>query len=118
MKADDPLTDFLIMRTCTEILHFLVVEIAPPNKHITLMNLISNLGAMRTMSLLMRILLICPQVRSQLEKQLWILFKHYQDAPCSKVKGLIKIWENYNVALACYFGKADLSWGLQIPRAK
>ena len=66
----------------------------------------------------MRILLICPQVRSQLEKQLWILFENYQESPCYRVKGLIKIWENYNIALACYFGKADLSWCLQITRAK
>ena len=117
-KTDDPLTDFLVMRTCTETLHFLVVENAPPNKHVTFMNLIANLGAMRTTSLLMRIMLICPQVRSQLEKQLWILFKNYQHSPCSSVKGLIKIWENYNVAMACYFGKADLSWCLQIPRTK
>lgn len=117
-KTDNLISDFLTMRTCTDILNFLVVETAPPHKHITFMNLISNLGAIRTTSLLMKILLICPQARPQLEKQLWILFKYYQDSPCPRVKGLIKIWENYNVALAAYFGKADLSWCLQIPRAK
>lgn len=117
-KTDDRISDFLMMRTCTDILNFLVVETTPPHKHLTFMNLISNLGAIRTTSLLMKVLLICPQARPQLEKQLWILFKSYQDSPCNRVKGLIKIWENYNVALAAYFGKADLSWCLQIPRAK
>ena len=117
-KSDRPITDFLTLRTCTELLHLLVVESKPPHKHVTFLNLISNFGAIRTTSLLMRILLICPQVRSQLERQFWVLFKHYADSPCTQVKGLIKIWENYNVALACYFGKADLSWALQIPPSK
>lgn len=117
-KSDDPITDFLILRTCLGTLQFLVVDMTPPHKHVIFMNLISNQGAIRTMSLVMKILLICPQARPQLEKQLWILFKHYAKSPCSSVKGLIKIWENYNVALAAYFGKGDLSWCLQIPRTK
>lgn len=115
-KADDPISDFLSLRTCTATLQFLVVDMTPPYKHVIFMNLISNLGAIRTMSLLMKIILICPQARPQLEKQLWILFKNYAASPCPQVKGLIKIWENYNVAQAAYFGKADLSWCLQIPR--
>jgi hypothetical protein len=117
-KSDDPITDFLILRTCLGTLQFVVVDMKPPHKHLIFMNLISNQGAIRTMSLVMKILLICPKSRPQLEKQLWILFNHYAQSPCSSVKGLIKIWENYNVALAAYFGKGDLSWCLQIPRTK
>jgi hypothetical protein len=64
---------------------------------------------MHTTGLLLRILLICHQVRPFLERRFSILFNHYEVASSETVAWLVNLFENINVALSLNFGSVDLS---------
>ena len=102
--------EFLMIRTCSQLLNFLVVEsIARPN-HFVFIDLISNLGPTQTTGLLLKIVLICGKVKPYLEKRLAILFGHYEFSTREGVVWLVKALENVNLALTTNFGKVDVSF--------
>lgn len=101
-------TDFLMMRTCSQILNFLIVDSPQRPQHFVFIDLVSNLGPIKTTSLLLRILLICNNVRPYLEQRLGILFNHYESTPNNNIKWLINILENLNIALTTNFGSVNL----------
>lgn len=108
---DDQLpNDFLLMRTCSKLLNFLVVESPQQPSHFVFLDLINNVGTTLAVSLLMRVVLLCHKVKSQLEKRFSILFKHYE--ACTQENGigwLIEALETLNVAFATNFGSVNFS---------
>ena len=104
------LTDFLIVRTCSQLLNFLVVESPQKPNHYVLIDLLSNIGPTFVMALLLKIILICRRVKPYLEKRFSILFDHYDNSTREAVQWLIQSLENLNVALSTNFGAADLSF--------
>lgn len=106
---DQKPTDFLVLRTCSQLLNFLVVESPQNPNHYVLIDLLSNLGPTFVMALLLKILLICRKVRPYLEKRFSILFDHYDQSTREAVGWLIEALENLQVALSTNFGAADLS---------
>lgn len=104
------LNDFLIVRTCSQLLNFLVVESSQKPNHYVLIDLLSNIGPVFVMALLLKIVLVCRKVKPYLEKRFAILFNHYDAYTRETVQWLIKTLENLNVALSTNFGAADLSF--------
>ncbi|MDY6939194.1 MAG: hypothetical protein SWY16_16180 [Cyanobacteriota bacterium] len=104
------LTDFLIVRTCSQLLNFLVVESPQKPNHYVLIDLLSNMGPTFVMALLLKIILVCRRVKPYLEKRFSILFDHYDSSTREAVQWLIQSLENLNVALSTNFGAADLSF--------
>lgn len=102
--------EFLMMRTCTQLLNFLVVESPGRPNHFVFIDLISNLGPTQTTGLLLKIVLICGNVKPYLEKRLAILFGHYEFSTREGVMWLVKALENLNLALSTNFGKVDVSF--------
>ncbi len=102
-------TEFLLVRTCSQLLNFLVVESPQRPNHFIFVDLITNLGATLTTGLLLKIVLLCRKVKPYLEKRFSILFNHYESATKDGVPWLIKSLENLNVAFSVHFGSADLS---------
>ncbi|WP_446335729.1 hypothetical protein [Coleofasciculus sp. G1-WW12-02] len=102
-------SEFLILRTCSQLLNFLVVESSVRPKHFVFVDLITNLGATVTTMLLLKIVLLCRKVKPYLEKRFSILFNHYESSTRDGVPWLIKSLENLNVAFSIHFGRADLS---------
>ena len=102
-------SEFLILRTCSQLLNFLVVESPQRPNHFVFVDLITNLGATITTVLLLKILLLCRKVKPYLEKRFSILFNHYESSTRDGVPWLIKSLENLNVALSIHFGAADVS---------
>lgn len=102
--------EFLMMRTCTQLLNFLVVESSQRPNHFVFVDLISNLGPTQTTGLLLKIVLICCKVKPYLEKRLAILFGHYELTTREGVLWLVKALENLNLALSTNFGKVDVSF--------
>ncbi len=98
-----------LLRTCTHILNHLVVESPKNPQHFVFMDMISNLGAVFTTGLLLKIVLICNKVKPLLESRLSILFNHYESSQCKGVPWLVRSLENWNVAGAIHFGKMDAS---------
>jgi hypothetical protein len=110
-----PLNDFLIVRTCSQLFNFLVVDSAKSTQHFVFIDLINNLGPVWTIGLLLRILLICRKVRPYLERRFSILFNHYEAANRDTVGWLVTVLENFNIALSLNFGSLDLSHAMTTP---
>lgn len=103
------LDELSLLRTCTHVLNHLVIESPSNPQHFVFMDMISNLGAVFTTGLLLKIVLICNKVKPLLESRLSILFNHYESSQCKGVPWLVKSLENWNVAGAIHFGKIDAS---------
>jgi hypothetical protein len=107
---DRKFNEVLMMRTCSQLLNFLVVESPQRPNHFVFIDLISNLGPTQTTGLLLKIVLICDKVKPYLEKRLAILFGHYEFRAPEAVLWLVKALENLNLALSTNFGGVDLSF--------
>jgi hypothetical protein len=101
--------DFLMVRTCSHLFNFLVVDPSAGRQHFVFIDLINNLGPIHTTGLLLRILLICQKVKPFLERRFSVLFNHYETVSSDTVGWLIKVLENINIALSLNFGTVDLS---------
>jgi len=101
--------EFMVMRTCSQTLNYLVVESQQKPNHFVFVDLITNLGATYTIGLLLKIVLLCSKVKPYLEKRFAILFNHYETSSKDGVPWLIKSLENLNVAFSIHFGRADVS---------
>ncbi|WP_017721959.1 hypothetical protein [Kamptonema formosum] len=103
-------SDFLLVRTCSQLLNFLVVESPQRPNHFVLIDLISNVGPAITTGLLLKIVLLCRKVKPYLERRFSILFNHYESSTRDAVHWLVKGLENVNLALSTNFGAVDLSF--------
>lgn len=110
-----PLNDFLIVRTCSQLLNFLVVDSANGGQHFVFVDLINNLGPLWTTGLLLRIVLICRKIRPYLDRRFSILFNHYEAATRDTVSWLVNVLETLNIALSLNFGTLDLSHVMSRP---
>ncbi len=106
--------DFLMVRTCSQLLNFLVVDNPNRPNHFVFVDLIANLGPTATIGLLLKIVLICRKVKPYLEKRFSILFSHYEFRARQGVQWLIAAMENLNVALCTNFSPIDLSFMNQL----
>lgn len=106
---DAPLTDFLVVRTCSQLLNFLIVDSPRNPHHFLFIDLINNLGPTLTTGLILKILLLCSKVRPYLERRFSILFNHYETSTREAVGWLVKMLENLNIALSLVFGSVDVS---------
>ncbi|NJR48919.1 MAG: hypothetical protein HC780_04475 [Leptolyngbyaceae cyanobacterium CSU_1_3] len=97
------LNDFLIVRTCSQLLNFLVVDNPQHPHHFIFVDLLSNIGPTLTTSLLLKIVLLCRKVKPYLEKRFSILFNHYESYTRDCVHWLIAAMENLHVALSTNF---------------
>jgi hypothetical protein len=108
------LNDFLLVRTCSQLLNFLVVESPQKPNHFIFVDLISNIGSTLTTGLLLKIVLICRKVKPCLEKRFSILFNHYELCRRDGVQWLVEAMETLNLALSTNFSTIDLSFVNQI----
>ncbi|WP_323220400.1 hypothetical protein [Spirulina sp. 06S082] len=99
----------LLLRTSSHLLNFLVVESPQRPDHYVFVDLITNLGATPTVVLLLKITLLCNQVKPHLEKRFSILFNHYESSTEEGVPWLVKSMENMHIAFSVHFGSVDLS---------
>lgn len=105
-----PVSEFLIIRTCSNLLNFLVVNNHKQAQHFIFIDLVANLGTTSTVGLLLKLVLICRKVKPYLEKRFSILFNHYESNVGDAVMWLIQCLENLNIALSIHFGAVDLSY--------
>jgi hypothetical protein len=102
-------SEFLLLRTSSKLLNFLVVDSPQRPDHYIFVDMITNMGATPTVLLLLKIALLCRQVKPHLEKRFSILFNHYEASAGDGVPWLIKSMENAHIALSIHFGSMDLS---------
>ena len=107
-------SEFLILRTYSHLLNFLVVESPQRANHYVFVDLITNLGPALTVGLLLKVVLACRKIKPYLEKRFSILFSHYESFAKDGVPWLVKSLENLHIALSVHFGSLDLSCLKQI----
>ncbi|MEM1168947.1 MAG: hypothetical protein AAGJ08_07705 [Cyanobacteria bacterium P01_H01_bin.35] len=107
---DELLNESLMIQTCHKLLSFLILHNQKQPEHFFFINLIGNLGPIRTIGLLLKIILVCQQVRPSLEKRFAILFNHYKFSTQKKAQWLVKALENMQIALSTNFGTIDISF--------
>lgn len=103
------LSEFLMLRTYTQLLNFLVVESQQNLSHYIFTDLIANLGTTQTTGFLLKLILLYPKLKPHLESRLAILFEHYESVECQRISWFIKVLENFQMAFSIHFGKLDLS---------
>ena len=108
-RNNQRLDEISLLRTCTHILNHLVVESPQKPQHFVFIDMISNLGAVFTTGLLLKIVLICQKAKPLVESRLSMLFDHYESSRCKGVPWLVKSLETWNVAGAIHFGNVDVS---------
>jgi hypothetical protein len=106
--------DFLVTRTCSRLLNFLVIENKKDANHKTFIDLICQLGPTRMVGLLLKIVLICKKVKGYLERLICVLFNHYAEQTQGQVRWLIKVLENLKLAFSLHFGIVDLRFIRQL----
>lgn len=100
--------EFLLLRTCSRLLNFLVVESPQQPSHFVFLDLITNIGTTFAVNLLLKIALLCQKVKPHLEKRFSILFNHYEaHTKESGIGWLIEALETLNVAFATNFGSVN-----------
>ncbi|MGL5083950.1 MAG: hypothetical protein ACRC8A_20895 [Microcoleaceae cyanobacterium] len=104
------LNDTLLTGTCRKLLNFMVVESAYEPSHFVFVDLTNNLGATPVTGLLLKVILICRKVKSDLEKRFSVLFNHYSVFPKNRVKWLVDSLETLNIAFSLNFGANKISW--------
>jgi hypothetical protein len=97
------------MRTCNNLFNFLV-QSPQQSEHLLFIDLISNIGSLRTIEFLLKIALLSRSVKPNLEKRFSILFNHYESQVIDDILWLVESLENLNVALVANFGGVDLSF--------
>lgn len=107
---EQKVNDTLVVRTCSSLLNFLVVNNKSSPQHFVFLDLISNQGTVPTMGLLFKIVLICNKVRPHLEKKFAILFNHYESFTTDSIGWLVGTLEQLNIAFSLHFGNLDLSF--------
>ncbi|MBD1911598.1 MULTISPECIES: hypothetical protein [unclassified Leptolyngbya] len=104
------LNDFLMVRTCSQLFNFLVVESFQSPNHFVFVDLLTNLGPILTTGILLKIVLLCRKVKPVLERRFSILFSHYEEHTRDMVQWLVMAMENLHLALSANFGSIDLSF--------
>lgn len=108
----------LMVQTCGQLLDRLVASPKQhPANHGVFVDLTTHLGATCTIGLLLKIVLLCREVKSNLlavkaylAKRLAIVLKHYETKVRGETAWLVECLENLMVAFSIHFGQADFSW--------
>ncbi len=106
---DHKINEFLLLRTYSYLFKFLVVDSKGNPEHLQYIDLITYLGATKTVGLLLKLVLACSKIKPYLENRFSILFSHYETVTEEGVPWLIESLENLQVAFSIHFGKADFS---------
>ena len=104
----------LSLRTCRKLYQTLIISNSEKNKHDLLIKFISNIGTAQTVMLFVKIVLICPQAKADLEQRLARLYSLYEDKTVEHAPWIIKFLEHFLIAFSIYFGKIDISVAKQM----
>ena len=100
----------LVLQTCRQLFSFLIVDPALSSNPQRFADLITNLGTAQVTMILVKIILICPEAKPDLEKKLCSIVAHYQLQKLQSAPWLVKSLEHLLVAFSIYFGNLDVSF--------
>jgi hypothetical protein len=100
-------SELIILETSRKLLDFLVVESPQNPAHYVFWDLHSNLESIPTIGLLLKIVLLCRQLKSYLAQRFAILFNHHAATSQSSLGWLVDSLEHLNVAFSLNFGRSN-----------
>ena len=106
---DKSLNKTLILQTCRQLFSFLIVDPASDSDPMAFSQLVANLGTAQAIMLLIKITLICPESKADLEKKILAVVIHHQLKTVQEAPWLLKSLEHLLIAFSIYFGKIDVS---------
>ncbi|MBW4472573.1 MAG: hypothetical protein KME45_19705 [Stenomitos rutilans HA7619-LM2] len=109
---DQPLQASLLGRTCNQLMDTLLVNPQLSTEHMRFIDLTENTSATHIIDLLLKILLLCQQLQSNLERRFAALFKHYELFVRDGIDWLVQSLENLQIALSIHFGVSKLDFSL------
>lgn len=101
------LNNFLITRTYHQLIESFIANPQNVSNHLVFVDLITNVGATVTVGILLKLLLLCKNLRSSLEKRLALLYKHYEPV-MDGVEWLVESLENLQIAFSLHFGSINI----------
>ena len=104
-----PLNRTQMLQTCRQLYSFLIVDPASNSNSARFVELIANLGTAQVMMILLKIVLICPESKADLERKICIVVMHHQHQTVAANPWLLKSLEHLLMAFSIYFGKIDIS---------
>ncbi len=108
-EPSQTLTETSYLRIGRQLLNNLVFDNSQPAKHLQLVNLTANLGITETVSLLMKLILLCPKLKPYLDKQLALLFEYYEGYPKEQVDWFVKLLETFLIVYTLCAKTVDIS---------
>jgi hypothetical protein len=106
---EKPLNKTQILQTCRQLFSFLIPDPTFNNHRDQFAELVANLGTAQATMVLIKIALICPESKADLEKKICAIVLHYQYQTIQQNPWLIKSLEHLLIAFSIYFGKVDVS---------
>lgn len=104
-----PLNKSLIIQTCRQLFSFLIISQNEFDDSLKLTDLITNLGTAQTILILTKIVLICPETKTDLEMKICSFTARYQLKKAWEISWLIKVLEHLLISLTIGFGNIDVS---------
>ncbi|MDJ0592439.1 MAG: hypothetical protein QNJ72_21005 [Pleurocapsa sp. MO_226.B13] len=104
-----PINKTLILQTCRQLFSFLIIDVHTPTKTQKFTELVANLGTAQVAMILIKIALICPESKTDLEKKIASIVNYYQLDMIQDVPWVIKTLEHLLIAFSIYFGDLDVS---------
>lgn len=119
-------TDFLIRRTCSDLLDTLVADPSKaPKDHAQFINMVDNLGASFVVGLVVKIMLLAQRInqmvsvlRTSVSKRLANVFKHYESHQSQDLQWFVNCLDHWMVANAVQFSDRDPNGWLLIQRTQ
>ena len=106
---DKPLNRTQMLQTSRQLLSYLIIDPASANNPQQFSELIANLGTAQVMLILIKIILICPEAKADLEKKLYLITSHYQLQTFQKTPWLLKCLEHLLISYSICLGNIDAS---------
>ena len=104
-----PLNQTQMLQTARQLYSYLIVDPALNNNSARFVELLANLGTAQVMMILLKIALVCPESKADLERKMCIVAIQYRHQAVSKHPWLLKCLEHLSIAYSIYFGKVDIS---------
>lgn len=102
------LNNTLILQTCRQLYSFIVIDPNSTKDNNKFASLIVHLGTAQVMVILLKLVLICPDSKPDLEKKIALIGAQHQLNPIQDIPWLFKSLEHLLMAFSLYFGDIDI----------
>lgn len=98
----------LILQTCRQLYSYLIIDPSSSKDNHKFSSLIVHLGTAQVMMILLKLVLICPESKPDLEKKIALIAAKHQLSPIQDIPWLFKSLEHLLMAFSLYFGNIDI----------